>query len=276
MFTSPRAEIGLPGRLCQFGFIGLAAGVLFVGQAAGVARAQDPIETTTELGITITPDDVFAAVTDQSDFWPAVRRHLESEEFTDGTPQDRRHAAQFIKRVNDHLFQRLFNEDDSIALDLLHYTAARLREYAIFRRLREIIDDDPAMQALKHGWDTSQRRIQRSGPEQAAQLERDLIEEMAARMQARELPPATIQTALPEWQRLDEAHDLTHATAAGQAMIRFELEGSDPSGPYAALMPRVAAAADWAILVQQPGEPLSKEAFRSAWAALKSNLGGDD
>lgn len=246
----------------------LAVSLTLLVVCAAPLRAEEELQPTTEWGITITPEQLYDAIQETSDFWPPVRAHLTSEGFSGGDEASRRYAADFIARVNSHFHDRLFGDDEQAALDLFDYLAARLRQFELYRQLRGQINDDALLVDLKAEWERDLRDAH--GVPEAARAQRlvELVAEQKRDMTAAGLAPEVIDEAGGTWDRVAQATLRMHSTAAGQAMIRFEKEAKQARLDDAQLIRSVVAAHDWAQITKPAGAMLQRADFQRAWLEL--------
>src|SRR5687767_13753861 len=120
-----------------------------IGNAAGPEAAR----TTTELGLTVTADQVLDSMLELDGFWPPVRNYISGEQFKVSDRETRRAAVGRLKQLDEQMSERLLSEDTAVGQDLFDYIAARLRKYEFLRLLAATVADDSTMIALKIEWD---------------------------------------------------------------------------------------------------------------------------
>ncbi len=235
---------------------------------ACAGAADGPIQTTTELGITVEPDDIFDAIHETSQFWPPLRKRLNDGRLDIATPAAQRGAAAVIRRVNDELYQRLMSDDESRGADLIRYTAARIRIFRIYRTLRETIDDDRALLALKTRWDHLHREARDLDAAEQPARRAEIVAGMRQAMLEEGVEPERIERAMRQWRQLGLALQRMNATEAGQAMLRVEDDVRHGDAEVAQLMREIMATSDWAQIVKPAKTTLSARDFLPAWEAM--------
>lgn len=240
--------------------------LLALGSSAGL-RAQE-LQPTTEFGLTITPEQLYDAIQETQDFWPPVRAHIAGEEFTVADLETRRQAAEFIADVNDHLHDRLFGDDEAVAMDLMTYLGARLRVFEFYRQLRAAVADDAAMVELKTRWERRLREINElPETERAAQYD-DLVASIDTEMQSLEVPDERRAAALPLWQVQVQAIARMNTTGAGRQMLVFEQQVKHSDSALADLIRQVVSSSDWAQITKTKQTSLLRDDFLAAWQTL--------
>jgi hypothetical protein len=232
------------------------------------ARCADPLKPSTELGITVTPQQVFNSMTEMAAYWPAVRNYVESEKFTAADLATRKLAVERLKQLDARMSARLDSEEEAVGLDFLEYLAARVRKTEAFRQLREAIDNDLAMFRLKTHWDTALAPLERlDDPERSTQIVK-LAASMKPRMEVEGLPQQTIARAAPLWEVLAKATVRVDATAAGLAVVQFESEVESAAKPVARLTFSLIEATEWALMTKAANQTITRQDFIAAWEAL--------
>ena len=230
-------------------------------------RAQD-LEPTTEFGLTITPNHLYDAIQETQDFWPPVRAHLAGDQFTVADQETRRKAAQFIAKVNDHLHDRLFGDDEAMAMDLMDYLGARLRVFELYRQLRATVEDDAALVELKTRWERRLRELNELPEAGRAAQHDDLVAYIATEMETLgvELPRQT--PALEIWKTQAQAIARMNTTGAGRQMLVFEQQVRNSDRELADLIRLVVSTADWAQITKTKTTSLLRDDFVQAWQQL--------
>lgn len=236
---------------------------LSLGLLGGSARAldQEPIQPSTELGVTVTPDDIFNSLEETLSFWPAVRRHITSGELKGTETAHCLEADACIGVVQDQLHDRLMGADQQEAMDVIHYLTWNIRRTHFFRELRQTVGDKHAvrLRAAVYApiWEaedtaTPDRAVLTSAAEPALK-ELGLAIDKEAR--ARELLES-IATCLVAME----------ATEAGRLIrsAEFALTGQ----PCAETARRIVSAADWASVIKETDTPTRREHFIAAWEEL--------
>jgi hypothetical protein len=234
---------------------------------AGTARSQD-LPTTHDHGITITPDHLAAAIQESQDFWGPVRKHLLSEECTLGEPELRKEAVAFLKSIHDGLHNRLFQQTEAEAMDLVRYLGHRLRMFEVYRRLRTEIGDDAALYALIEQWEKEYRDIHELPvAERSAKVEA-LLASMPTAMRQHSISDAKIAAAQPLWKMQSEVLALMAATDAGRMMHDFEKQAKHLSPQVGGTLLSISTAADWVLIVREPEQSIGRLDFLKSFAVL--------
>jgi hypothetical protein len=229
----------------------------------GRAADFEPIQATTELGVTITPSDIFDSFEESLTFWPAVRRHVNSGQLEGADPALCVEAEAFIGQVQDQLHDRLMGSDQSQALDVIQYVTWNLRRAHFYRELRTTVGSGNA----------------------APQLRRAIYQQFA--LDAREgrtfdvdrlkfaLEPELKALALPIDREVHARELLGSIAICTNAMEQTETghilrvaETSLEGRPCADLVRRIVSAADWALIIKETGTPPRREHFIAAWQEL--------
>lgn len=250
----------------KFAVIALVGSLL---AAAGSSAGESEVQSTTEFGITVTPEEVYDVIQETADYWPPVQRHVAGPEFAVASEPLRRDVAEFIAEVNQTLHDRLFGDDESQAEDVILYVQARVRVFGCYRQLREALGDDAALIHLKNHWEDLGRRMLVIPEPSRSMLAMELPAEMKRKMLELQLPPERIAAAEPLWKRLAACEAKRNATAAGRRMLDFEREAIAGDPERAELLRRVVAAADWSVIVKPTGRIATKRDFLSAWDTIE-------
>ena len=242
-----------------------SAVLLFVGVCA--SKGEEAIQTTTEFGITITPEAIYDAIQETGDFWPAVRSYLTDEECSLDEPAVCRQAAAVIKRVNRYLYDRLFGGDDESAYDLIDYVAARLRANLVYRRMRDTLQDDAALVRTKAHWEQT-HRLRRQLPGDRAKDVEDVVTKMRDVMQSLGIDSDRVDEALLQWECLAQIENRRDSTGTGRQMLEFEKEIIEGDQNLAELMGSILAASDWAQITKSEKHLVKRRDFIEACQAL--------
>lgn len=250
--------------------------LLIIGGVMPAARssAQDELKTSTELGITVAPDDIYNFIQETSDYWPLVRGYLASNECTISAGGERKVAANYFATVNEQLQGWLYGDDEAAASDVIDYMKARLRRYTLYRQLRTTIGNDALLAELKAQWE----QLRRDNPalaaadvstEALAELDLVRVEAMRVKMQQAELPTEKLEAALALWQRQGECGRRLSATRVGRELHKLELQTTKTNPQAKQLIIEVQAASDWAQIVKGEGAMVKLPDFLSAWDSLE-------
>lgn len=241
---------------------------LCAGLSVGVAADPEAAKTTTELGVTVTANQVLDSMLEMDGFWPPVRNYIGGVRFDVSDPQTRREAVGLLKKIDEQMSERLFSEDVAVGQDLFAYVAARLRKYEFLRRLAATVADDSAMIALKTEWDRALEEVYTlPEAERAARLAAN-VEAMRPAMRRAGLPDDKLQATLPLWELLAQSTLRVDATDAGRVAVAFECEIVGAKGEAARLVCRIMEATEWALIVKPADEDLSRRHFLAAWDVL--------
>ena len=227
--------------------------------------ASAEFKTTTEFGITITPDHLVGAIYESQGYWPAVQAHLVSDKFTDADVKTRQQAAAFFKRVNDSLAKRLFDNDESKAEDLLKYLAARLRNYHVMREIRKEVGNDEVFWGLVHSWEFGRIALNKAAKEDQPKLSDELLAKMKQEMAAAKLPAENLEKASKLWEVAVKNKDALNRTQVGQFMIELEDQVRNSDKTLRDTIRKVAHSSDWVQITKKKSESAKLPHFVKAW-----------
>ncbi|MBL9124821.1 MAG: hypothetical protein JNG90_14380, partial [Planctomycetaceae bacterium] len=225
------------------------------------APSSDPIQSTTELGITVEPSHIFDAFEESIDFWPSVRKYVVSDSFDVAERQNRVQAAAFVKRVQDDLHGRLFGGDEAKAKDVVDYVTWGLRRAQCYRDLRGELPPESLVRLRGQFEALSKVSRQEGRPLDPTTVSA----EMETAMRPLNLTTEKQTRALELWRRLAVCTARLNATEA--AMVIHRADGEAGSGPDGDLIRKIAAAADWALIVKT-GKKTTRQDFIAAWHEL--------
>jgi hypothetical protein len=248
-------------RISLFG-LGLALSI------CTAVPAQD-LPTTTDYGITITPDDLTTAIQQSSDFWGPVGKHLGSAECKISDAAKRKEATQFLKKVHDSLHNRLFEQGDEVAMDLINYLGIRLRMFEVYRKIRATIGDDAVTYVLIDRWGYDFRVLHLLPQDQQPAKIAELLARMNEEMKAAGVDDAKAAAAAALWTVQADVIQKLAATGAGQMMLDFERQGFGLEKSVGDLLADISLAAEWAQLANVPTAEIGREDFLKAWGSLK-------
>lgn len=242
----------------------VSAFIVLLGCGTGVAQAapsSDPIQRSTEFGITIEPSQIFDAFEESIDFWPSVRKYVVSEGFDVAERENRVTAAAFVKRVQDELHGRLFGADEAAAKDVVEYVTWGLRRAQCYRELRAELPPESLVR-LRGQFEGLSKEARLSGKP----LDVDYaVTQLDSAMQTLNLPVEQQARTLEMWRRLSECSSKLNATEAAMVIHRADHEaGTGASGD---LIRKIAAAADWALILKT-GKKTTRQDFIAAWHEL--------
>lgn len=248
----------------------IAAVVLCAVLTANFASGQG-LETTDDLGIRITQNDIIQAIQEQSEFWPPVRGHVASEKFDHvADAKTRAEAVAFLKGVHDELHERLMGESEETAMDLIAYLGHRLRVFALYRQVRDTVENEAALVALVDHWDVSQRATLALPAEKRLAHSQEIVAEMRGQMTDLGLSADVIERAMPIWQTQSECLTLLLATDTGRQMVKFDGKIRQQRPAVLRLIRRVAASAEWAAIAQtDTSDLIGRTEFLKAWETLE-------
>lgn len=243
-----------------FALLGALAVQCGGAQAAG--PHSDPIQRSTELGITVEPSHIFDAFEESVDFWPNVRRYVTSDQFTVAEPEHRAAAAAFVKRVQDDLHGRLFGNDETAARDVVEYVTWGLRRAKIYREIRDLIDQPRELIRLRNEFEEASLAARRGNQE----LDVDkLVQCMDVSMRTANLQAEKHATLVERWRSLAVCTKKINATQTAMVIQRADDEaGTIPCGK---LVRQIAGAADWAMILKA-GKRTTRQDFVNAWHEL--------
>ncbi|HWA98982.1 MAG TPA: hypothetical protein VG713_10840 [Pirellulales bacterium] len=245
----------------------LACLTIGLGFVAAV-RADEPLRTTTEFGITITADDLGAAIQEAQDFWDPVLQYLSGNDFAEVDAETRKAVARFFVSVHEGVSQKLFDGNDDSVEDLVDYLTLRLRKFVIYRQLREAIDDDAAFAELIERWERAHRDINALAVEQRSARVEAVLGLISDEMKALGVAEERCTKAYEIWTLQSQCLARMAGTETGKMMIGFEHTARQMDRATGELIRQVASAADWAAVKKQGNSSLTLNEFKAAWAEL--------
>jgi hypothetical protein len=244
------------GALCLA--VGIAAGA--GGAAAG---ANEALEATTELGVTVTTDDILDSLEEASCFWPAVRRYVLSPQFSAADEAARIEAEAYIRQVQDRLHERLMGEDEAAGLDLLTYVRWNIRRQHFFRELRAVVKNEDQVLRLRSAW---YRNFNRAADDGATIDLAALVAQIEPVVKLAALAPEDHAKVMSLWSNVGACMIRMEETQTGKLIREAELALSGL--PHEQLVRRIVSAADWAGIIKTRQGPAACEDFIAAWDAL--------
>jgi hypothetical protein len=237
---------------------------------AGAARlaADEPLQTTTEFGITVTADELAAAIQEMEDFWGSMHAYLSGKDFTQGDESSRRQTLKFFNSVQEGFYKKLFDGGDEHVVDLVDYLSLRLRKFAMYRRLRETVDNDAVLAELVEHWERSHRDCNALPADEQAERLAKLLEQMNHEMQRLGVPDERRAEASAVWSLQADCFARMNGTEAGKMMIGFEHQARELDRPSAELIRQVANAIDWATITKPESASLTVARFKTAQGDL--------
>lgn len=245
----------------------IAAPVALLISLLGSAQAQE-LQTTTEFGITITPDNITDAIQETQEFWAPVLRYIASDDFAVADAQVRKQVIGFFNRLHEALYKQLFEGDDANARDLLDYLCLRLRKMELYRQLRSAVDNDKAMVAMMDRWERTHREIQLLPADERPKHVKTLVDSMPEQMLGLGLSASTSEKAQKLWELQSQCMARMYKTDAGAIIGKFEKEARKLDRPVGELLRQIASAADWAMITRPAGTTASRSEFEKAWKRL--------
>jgi hypothetical protein len=240
----------------------LVAPICCLGVAQAGGPNSDPIQKSTEFGITIEPSHIFDAMEESVDFWPNVRRYVTSDQFTVAEHEHRVAAATFVKRVQDELHGRLFGNDETASRDVVEYITWGLRRAMVYREIREIIDEPRTLVRLRNEFERTSLEARRSNADLDINA---MVERMDVLMQPLELSAEQHALAVDRWRVLAECTQKINSTQTSLVIHRADEEAGTVS--CGQLVRQIAGAADWALIVKA-GKRTTRQDFVNAWHEL--------
>ncbi|HEX3658324.1 MAG TPA: hypothetical protein VHV55_21220 [Pirellulales bacterium] len=244
----------------------VAALVLSVCMLA-TSQAQE-LTTTTEFGITITPDNITDAIQETQDFWTPVLRYIASDDFAVADANMRKQVVGFFNRLHEALFKQLFEGDDANARDLLDYLCLRMRKMELYRQLRSTLKNDKALVAMMDRWERSYREIHLLAADQRPDRVKAMLALVPEQMQSLGISAEVSEKALKIWALQSECMTRMYKTDAGAIIGKFEKEARQMDRPVGELLRKIASSADWAMITKPEGKSASRPEFEKAWKAL--------
>ncbi len=246
----------------------LAPVFALLGTLAHPAAAQDDLQPTTELGVTVTPDHIFDAIQETTDYWPPVRAYVAGDKFQVSTPASRKATAAFLKQAHSFLHDQLFEKDDATAMDLIDYLAWRIRKFVFLRQVREMLDDDSLLIVLKDDWEQLQRDANELPIERRAAAHAAIPAEMSRRLLVAGVGGPQVEKIVDLWRQIAICVEHMDATEAGQGMLAFEQQAKNLDRSTATLIRDVVSAAEWTLIIKPSGTLAAHTDFRPAWDSL--------
>lgn len=251
-------------RLAIRSVLGLAAcAVCF--HAARPAQALDfePIQDSTELGVTVTPNQIFDSFEESLTFWPAVRRCVLSGELNGADQAICVEADAYIGQVQDQLHDRLMGADQDKALDVINYVTWNLRRTHFFRQLRNTVANDEATCRLRRAFYRQVGRQMQGGRTVDSDL---LVTALEPELKALALGLDTEVRARELLRSIGACQIAIERTETGQLLRQAEeaLDGQ----PCANVVRRIVSAVDWAGVIKDHGSLARREHFVVAWEQL--------
>jgi len=240
-----------------------------LGAVAQPASAQDDLQPTTELGVTVTPDHIYDAIQETTDFWPPVRAYVGGERFQVATPASREATAAFLKQAHSFLHDQLFEKDEATAMDLIDYLSWRIRKFVFLRQVREVLDDDSLLTVLKDDWEQLVRDANELSTERQAAAHAAIPKEMSRRMLVAGIARPQAEKVVELWRHIAVCGEHMDATETGQGMLKFEQQAKSFDRTTATLIRDVVSASEWALIVKPKGTLAQHGDFRPAWDSLQ-------
>ena len=236
--------------------------------SAQPALAQDDLEPSTELGVTITPDDIYDSIQETSDFWPPVRTFVEGPKFSCASDANRQQAGAFLKQVHRYLHDQLFEKGEAEAYDLIEYVTWRLRKFAFLRQLRDALGNDELFARVKADWDRLHREANDLPEAEREAARANIPDQVIQQLAAAGVDAKVRKTALETWQQVATCSQYMDATEAGRQMLVYEQQAKQLDYHTARLMRDVVAAAEWALIVKPDGHFITLVDFQTSWNEL--------
>ena len=233
------------------------------------ADGPEAAQTTTDLGLTVSAEQVLDSMLEMDGFWPPVRNYICGPRFEVCDREIRQEAVAMLKKIDEAMSERLFSEDLAVGQDLFDYAAARLRKYEFLRQLTATVADDVAMIGLKAEWDRALEEAYLLPEAERPDRLTANAAGMQSAMQRAGLPDEQARLTLPLWERLAEATLRVDGTGAGRVAVAFECEVVQANSEASRLACRIMEAAEWALMVKPADEELARRHFLAAWEALE-------
>lgn len=241
---------------------------VLIGMLGSAVVAQDDLQPTTELGVTVTPDDIYDSIQETTDFWPPVRAYVGGARFEVSTPEARKATEAFLKQAHTFLHDQLFEKDEATAMDLINYLSWRIRKFAFLRQMREVLNDDALLAALKDDWERLQREANDLPNDQQQAARTAIPTAMASRMNAAGVEQQQSDQVLEMWRQIAVCVEHMDATESGQGMLEFEEQAKALDLTTATLIRDVVSAAEWTLIIKPAGTLVEHTDFRPAWDGL--------
>lgn len=250
----------------------LAAVLGLVALAARNSEAQ--IETTTQFGVTVSPEDIWTAADESRLFWAHIRKTVGSDEFLVGHDELRGQALAALRATDRLLVERALN--DNHLPDVIEFLSTRIRRYTIYRQLRRTLNNDPVCCRMIDTWEAGRWHISSLPPEERAEASKKQLEEFRQTMLTKEVPANRQSEVMELWQRQADCQDhmLSLETCQGLIDLQSRLAAHDPA--LRNVLRRVSLAADWALITRPARSPCPRcEEFLNAWGFCRTHLPTD-
>ncbi|HEY5313106.1 MAG TPA: hypothetical protein VIK18_11330 [Pirellulales bacterium] len=244
-----------------------SAALVLLACMLATGRAQE-LTTTTEFGITITPDNITDAIQETQEFWTPVLRHIASDDFAVADADMRKQVVGFFNRLHEALFKQLFEGDDTDARDLLDYLCLRMRKMELYRQLRSTLNNDKALVAMMDRWERNHREIHLLPADQRADRVKAMLALMPEQMQSLGISADVSEKAFRLWTLQSQCMSRMYKTKAGAIIGNFEKEARRMDRPVGELLRKIASSADWAMISKSAGKSASRPEFEKAWKQL--------
>jgi|GEM_PF-2282016 len=246
-----------------------AVAMALLGSVTHWAPAQDDLQPTTELGVTVTPDHIFDAIQETTDFWPPVRAYVKGEKFQVATPASREATAAFLKQAHSFLHDQLFEKDEATAMDLIDYLSWRIRKFVFLRRIRQSLQNDSLLVLSKDDWEQLRRDANELPAERQDVARAAIPTEMSRRMVAAGVEGPKVEEVVELWRRIAVCEQHMSDTETGQGMLEFEQQAKEFDRATASLIRDVVSAAEWTLIAKPTGTLASYGDFQPAWDSLQ-------
>ncbi|HEX3871762.1 MAG TPA: hypothetical protein VHV77_15065 [Pirellulales bacterium] len=245
------------------------AWLLFVSAFGMRLVADEPLKTTTEFGITITPNDLSEAIQETQDFWEPVLHYLGTSQFESASDADaRKQIVAFFTGMHEGFYERLFEGDDANVNDLVDYLGLRLRKFMMYRQLRELISDDTVLAQLIERWERANRDINALALGDRPARVAAVLAQMSDEMKAVGVSEVASLRALEIWELQTQCFERMAETGTGAMMIVFERKARQMDRSTGEVIRQIASAADWATVKKARGKSLGLDEFKAAWSEL--------
>lgn len=242
--------------------------VCVVGMCGQVSTAQDDLQPTTELGVTVTPDNIYDSIQETTDFWPPVRAYVGGDRFEVATPESRDATEAFLKQAHTFLHDQLFEKDEATAMDLIDYLTWRIRKFVFLRQMRELLADDTLLIAMKDDWERLHREVKELPAEKQTAARAAIPGAMHDLMTASGVAKPQSDQVRKLWLQIDVCVAHMDATESGQGMLEFEEQAKALDRTTATLIRDVVSAAEWTLITKPNGTLAEHTDFQPAWNEL--------
>ncbi len=217
--------------------------------------------TTTELGLTVTHDEILDTFDRCADFWPAVCRHVERQGDSIASDPARTAAVAIIRQTQSELHNRFFASEVG-AQDAIAYTSWGLRRAALYRRVDKLVDDRNTLIQLRVLWQTYVHEP--AGP--PVDLPDQIASKTAEAVASLQLDAPTAEQIVQVSRDIARCVLAMEATSTAKFLRQAAHQTNNPQARD--LLHDIVDAADWALLMDSGQGRFGVTQFKAAWVEL--------